>query len=299
MRYYGFGPWCAAYAFINTTGKENVSPETYELLSGIPFGIKFTMDSPNTCLGPLNEPYTAVDYCAKILGYNAVLKQFAHPSYLVEYVKQLATRTSFMLGPINMKSLRHLPEPFWYNNQSHYIALYKDKTEILLVIDSEGVPAYKYTINELDAIISVKNISEANGLINLWHFEKANDPFDLYDIEHLIIDKATKNLLRAENEYQGSFAIKEFCENIQCILNDKGYIWIYYELNYLLQQKKLFLDFMITTNHYESMRKIVERQIKYLVSMRSSVQNKQLPDCDFLLLLANEEFQLVKEATII
>jgi len=122
MHYNGFGAWCAAYAFLNTTQLIGKDPEIYELLSGVPFGIKHRENDSFGMLTPFTEPCFRVEATAEMLGYKATRFQF---NDIVDAVTYLAKSDGmrFMVGPVDMGYLLHLPQNLYYAGQSHYIAI--------------------------------------------------------------------------------------------------------------------------------------------------------------------------------
>ena len=86
LPYCGFGAWCAAYAFLNTTQCHRVTPELYELLSGVPFGVAFHMRCPSRILVPFAEPYNEVETVAKVLGYKTTARKYDDISSVVDFL---------------------------------------------------------------------------------------------------------------------------------------------------------------------------------------------------------------------
>lgn len=261
MYYNGFGAWCAAYAFLNTVNSTEITPEMYELLSGVPFGLKHNCNNKYKILTPFIEPCFRVEDTAGLLGYRSEHWRFDDAVQAVQFMSGFMPGQRIMMGPVNMGWLGYLPQNMLYRGQSHYIAIEKRSQDRYSVIDSECVLGFDYTSEELCEIISVDKIPEAEGVINIWRFEKATDePVKKEEYRQVIIDKAHQNLMRAENEGQGSNAVMA-CDKF---LSDKDikewYMVIYYEINYIIQRKELAIRYQTG---------LIEQEIDILCAIRN------------------------------
>jgi hypothetical protein len=240
MNYRGFGALCASYAFLNTTRFFQGNPETYELLSGIPFGVKHCAGDPHRMLSPFIEPCFRVESTAYKLGYSATHIQFADSSGVISYITGLPTNSRIMIGPVYMGYLSQLPQKLYYIGQSHYFSITLRSNNYFVATDSESTICFSCDRKSLMQILSVKCIPESNGLINIWQFHKADYSLPPNEYKHAILRTAIENMRNAEDAGQGSQAY------IACI-GDLGVsdpadwgLRLFFEINFIIQRKHLF-----------------------------------------------------------
>ena len=287
----GFGAWCAAYAFLNTVKCRTITPELYTLLSGVPFGLKHRHGDSFRILTPLIEPCFRVESTSSMIGYNSAKHQFSDAIEAVRFLSSLPLTNRAMVGPIDMGFLPHLPQNMYYCGQSHYISVEKLDNQHLLVIDSEGVPSYKYEINTFHKILNIQNIPEANGILSIWCFEKQDSFVSADNWEPTIVGIAVKNLQCAEQEGQGSKAITACADFLSGVDVKNWYLKLCYELNYLIQRKNLFLSQLVKLGAEVQIR-IVEKQLDALCNIRKCSMFETKIDLDFFRYLADHEQEL-------
>lgn len=278
MNYSGFGAWCAAYAFLNTVENPVVRAETYELLSGVPFGLKHCNNDPFRILTPLYEPCLMVETAAGRLGYSAHISRYGDSAEMVGYINSLPMKTRVLVGPVDMGCLLHLPQNLYYCGQSHYISIEVCNTGVFVIIDSEGVLTYKYDTGSLCEAMSIERIPDANGKINVWRFEKTNRNLDKKYYRRVVIKTAAANLHYAEDTEQGSKAILKCAKLIQYDGVKKWALRLCYELNYLVQRKILLLNFLSEVESDKNIIQTVERQVDALCEIRHSMMTDLIID---------------------
>ena len=298
MDYKGFGAWCAAYAFLNTVKNKTVTPELYTLLSGTPFGLKHRHGDPFRILTPLVEPCFKVESTSSMLGYDSTKNQFGDAIEAVQFLSRLPLANRAMIGPIDMGFLPHLPQNMYYCGQSHYVSAEKLDNQHLLVIDSEGVPGYKYELSTFHKVLNIKNIPEAKGTLNIWLFEKQDDFVAADSWTPAIIGIASKNLQRAEQEEQGSKAITACSDFLSGVDMKNWYLKLCYELNYLIQRKNLFLSQLLKLGAEVQIR-IVEKQLDALCNIRKCTMFETKIDRDFFRCLADYEQELAVKMSLL
>lgn len=287
IHYNGFGAWCAAYAFLNTINSTDTTPEMYELLSGVPFGLKHNCNNKFKVLTPFIEPCFRVEDTAGILGYRSEHWQFGDAAEAVRFMADFMPGQRVMIGPVNMGWLTHLPQNMLYCDQSHYIAIEKYSQDHYRVIDSECVLGFDYINEGLCKILSVDKIPEAKGAINIWCFEKAVDePVKKEAYRQIILDRAHQNLLRAEKEGQGSHAVLA-CDKF--LADEDIRQWgmvIYYEINYIIQRKELAVKYQ--TN-------LIEQEINILCAIRNQALLCEPMDHELFKRFADCEYELANK----
>jgi hypothetical protein len=291
MNYNGFGEWCAAYAFLNTVKCSTISPETYELLSGVPFGLKHCKGDSFRILTPLDEPCLRVEATSEMLGYASQTHRFKDSLEAVRCVLALPFNTRVMIGPIDMGFLTHLPQNLYYSGQSHYISVEKCKDNSLVVIDSEGALCCKYSDDSLHKVLDITCIPDANAAINIWRFEKLDSSLAKNDFRYVIIDIAARNLQRAEAVGQGSQAMLA-CANLLGNGDMKKWALKFcYELNYIIQRKYL-LSNQLLEQGADSQISVVKQQLDILCIIRKSAMYETKIDLDLFKRLADYEREL-------
>lgn len=288
--YNGFGAWCAAYAFLNTTQCSDVTPELYELLSGVPFGIKYNPDNKSRLLSPFIEPCLRVNDVSKMLGYSAKLSKFKEISEAVYFLSSMDCGKRVMIGPIDMGHLAYLPLNMYYIKQSHYISVEKQKDDKYCVTDSEGILLSVCSQEYLSGIINVSDIPESENNINIWEFELSANRIKTSEYADIIRCEACKNLVNAEEAGQGSNAILQCADLLEYTDSSCSDLRLYYEFNYVLQRKLLAHGRFRCHNKYQT--KILEKQINIFCHIRDSVICNDKMDYNLLRVAADYEYEL-------
>lgn len=294
LHYYGFGAWCAAYAFLNTTQCPRVTPELYELLSGVPFGIAFHMKCPSRILVPYAEPYNEVERTAKVLGYKTTARRYENISSAINSLSELPPHSKVMIGPINMGFLDYLPQNIFYLNQSHYISVKKQKDDKYQITDSECALAVTCTDRRLSKIVSPKGVPEANGAVHVWRFERAGNGHPKEELISIIKGVAYENLSKAEKAGHGSLAVKRCAEFLPAIDIKEKQLKICYDINYLLQRKLLAEG--CCTIWSACQKKIMAKQIDILCVLRGDIMAGRTVNTSLLLRFADLEYDLAVSA---
>jgi len=291
MNYNGFGVFCAAYAFLNTVKSSTISPEMYELLSGVPFGLKHYKGDLYRVLEPLDEPCSRVEATSGMLGYMSQTHQFQDSLKAVRYILTLPDNMRVMIGPIDMGFLTHLPLQNYYKRQSHYISVEKCEDDSIVVIDSEGTLRYKYGNDSLHEVLNISSIPDANGIINIWQFKKLDSSLPKNDFRYAIIEIAAQNLQRAEAIGQGSQAILACADLLENDSMKKLALKICYEVNYLIQRKYLLSNQLLEQSATIQIN-IVRQQLDILYIIRKAMMYKTEIDLDLFKRLAEYEREL-------
>lgn len=288
--YHGFGAWCAAYAFLNTTQSSDVTPELYELLSGVPFGIKYNTDNKSRLLSPFIEPCLRVKDVSEMLGYSAKLSKFKEISEAVYFLSSMDCCKRVMIGPIDMGHLAYLPLNLYYLKQSHYISVEKQKDDKYCVTDSEGVLLSSCSEEYLSGIINVCDIPESENNINIWEFELSANRIKTSKYIDIIRREARKNLMNAEETGQGSNAILQCADLLEYTDSLRSDLQLYHEFNYVLQRKLLVHSKFRCYDKYQT--DILEKQINIFCHIRDSVIRNGKMDCNLLRMAADYEYEL-------
>jgi hypothetical protein len=277
MSYEGFGALCAAYAFLNTTGFPKISPETYELLSGVPFGIKHIVGDSHRMLTPFVEPCHRIGSTASLLGYSTTLSQFSDIVGATTYIAQFPIESRVMLGPVDMGYLTHLPQNLYYCGESHYFSIVVWSRECFIAVDSEGTLSYKYDKKTLTSVLNSDRISESNGLLNVWKFNRVNDYLQQKDYRSIILRLAISNMNSAEDSGNGSQSFIACYNDLKDVNPIEWSLKLYYELNFLIQRKLLF-SVQLRKWCLVSAKNILMEQIKTLCELREDALQKQTPN---------------------
>jgi hypothetical protein len=282
VRYEGFGAYCAGYAFLNTTNCEKVSPEEYELLSGVPFGIKHIVGDSHRMLTPFFEPCFRVEFTAELLGFSSQYNRLNQISDSVEYISKMPTGSRVMLGPIDMGCLLHLPQNLYYKGESHYISIEIMTDNDFVIIDSEGVIAFKYDKKSLLSALSVESIPESGGCLNIWSFsEAAGAGIAPSEYRSLILKYAVKNMGYAEQAGEGSQSFTTCYKAIEFSNPAEWGLKLFHGLNFQIQRKSLFLE-CVNKWRLNGITDIIYNQINILCSLREcALKKKRMSFGDF------------------
>jgi len=296
MKYNGFGVLCAAYAFLNTVKSSAISPEMYELLSGVPFGLRHCKGDLYRVLEPLNEPCSRVEVTSGMLGYISQTHQFQDSLKAVHYILTLPVNMRVMIGPVDMGFLKHIPLQNYYKRQSHYFSVEKCEDNNIVVIDSEGTLSYKYGNDTLHEILNITSIPDSNGIINVWQFKKLESSLPKKNFNYAIIEIAAQNLQRAEAIGQGSQAILACADLLENENIKKWALKMCYEVNYLIQRKYL-LSNQLLEHGANIQNNIIKQQLDILYIIRKAMMYKTEINLDLFKRLAEYENELTIRIT--
>jgi hypothetical protein len=274
MNYDGFGAWCAAYAFLNTTCFSKGEPYTYELLSGVPFGLKHRANDRQRMLTPLIEPCFRVEATATMLGYTTTMMRFANINTAISYIAQLPSGSRVMAGPVDMGYLTHLPQNLYYTGQSHYFSIAKNTSNRFIVIDSEGVLCYLYDEEALRQILNVECLPEADGLLNIWRFDKTDNYLPDSEYKRTILQCAASNLKKAEAEGQGSQAFIACSDALAGVDPTQWHLRLFFELNFVIQRKYLFSKRLRQWGAHTA-HDVLTQQLHTLCTLREQTMRKE------------------------
>jgi hypothetical protein len=281
MRYEGFGPLCAAYAFLNTIRCPKAKPEEYELLSGEPFGVKHVSGDRHNLLSPFVDSFKTVEPTAQLFGYASCMDQFSLSADCVEFISLKPSGSRVMVGPIDMGRLLHLPQNLFYLGGSHYISIEVLSTDCFIVIDSEGVLAYKYNKKVLSSILSIEKIASANNYFHIWSFSEISSKTNPHEYPSLILRRAVTNLEKAEQAGEGSQAFNACFNAIKDISPSNWGLILFYDMNFQIQRQLLILQYL--SRHLPNdIIDILKNQINVFYELRQqSFQKKSLNIDDF------------------
>jgi hypothetical protein len=274
MNYKGFGVLCASYAFLNTTRFYQGNPEMYELLSGVPFGIKHSTNNPHRILSSFIEPCFRVGYTANKLGYSATHIQFVDSSSVISYIVKQPIHSRIMIGPVDMGYLPQLPQNLYYIGQSHYFSITLRSNNYFVVTDSEGTICFSYDRKSLMQILSVECIPESNGLINIWQFHKADYSLPPNEYKYAILRTAAENMKNAEHAGQGSQA---YIACIGALGASESHDWrlrLFFEINFIIQRKHIFSNQLCKWG-IDCVNRVLIQQLKLLYILREQALKKE------------------------
>lgn len=135
-KYIGFGWSCGSFAVENSVKMLPVSAEQYEMLGGVPFGLK----SDENIITTLTEPFDGIKIAAEILGMFVERKTFSeYEPFWDNLFEDVQTgKFHIVLGPVNMQKLFYIPFSSFYSNVDHYLALESMREDMIYVTDSDG-----------------------------------------------------------------------------------------------------------------------------------------------------------------
>lgn len=240
MRLWGNQVCCGSYACLNAMKDKLIDLELFEISTSTPFGIKHCQNSYfDRLLTTFRDPNQGVNDALLLWGYQTEMVRVASSQEAIEILKTwLPQQGTVVLGPVDMGSLGYHVQPYLLRRMDHYITIeYFSESEVLCT-DSESICGMRIHYNQLRDWISTADVPEACGKISLRTMQK-QQPIDLKVILSTTAKKAWGNLYQAEDNGQGSNAIRNCCNFLK---NHDTFRWklpLLYDLEYLCQRKRL------------------------------------------------------------
>lgn len=241
MRFYGNEICCGSYACLNAMRNSAIDVKLFEISTSTPFGIKhYENNQFDRLLTTYCDPNKGLDAAIELWGYSS--KKFVETSVkeAVKSIKEKITpRNRIVLGPIDMGELSYHVMPQLFKRMDHYVTLEYASEEEVYCFDSEGISGFQINFIDLEKYISVKEVEEAENKITFRIIGETGG-WSKKDILIQSYKQANYNLLKAEKEGEGSYAIERCFEFLQDYDNYKWKLSLQYDIQYLLQRKWLF-----------------------------------------------------------
>lgn len=287
--YYGAQACCGTYAFMNTARAFNIDVEIFEAMTSVPFGLKHIEGDLKRILTPLANRNDYLEDVAALMGFKTETHFCDTTHDVCDVIRNNAEGGyRFMIGPVDMGHLTHLPQSIYYKGQDHYFTVEVQENHGLLVIDSEGTLFYPYTYDELGRVMSVRGIPESRGFFIVRRFLRADLSGTSDEIRCFILKRAASNMALARESNQGAQSFYRCWEVITKSAPIKWRLPLIHEMSFLIQRKfiqRRLLTFWSTN----ALRPQIDRQIEVLGSLRQKLLMQEALDHNYFVTLANIE----------
>lgn len=243
--YFGKYTFCGTYAVLNAI-QSNISPEIFELTTGVPFGIRCVDMKSERLLTPYKNPNYGIDYALNLWGIRSKKVENENKEEIFRLLCGDLEKKDNMIviGPTDMGKLFYIPLCNIYEGVDHYIYIQKANDSKLIIMDSEGYISFPISYNDLFKMWSIHGVYEAQGKYTYRCLEKIVRVIPEKDISRHILNLICKNMEEAENEGQGSSAIISAYNLLQKNSMQKWRLSVLFELESLIQRKMLMNYYM-------------------------------------------------------
>lgn len=233
---------CASYAILNTIENSEIDLIEFENSTGVSFGVASHSDQYHCTrmLTPYRKFWDGISLIEKIWGLHINHICTATKNEMITSILSLKN-ANIIIGPINMATLYYLPLSSQYKCADHYITLHINSDKIYLT-DSENIPYMRVYKEDLNRILDISDIMEADGKYNAGIVENYFSPLEKTERLFQIIKIAGENFKSAEENGQGGKAFLQ-CQRVMKELSVTHWETpIRYDLNYYLQRKYMLLE---------------------------------------------------------
>lgn len=275
-KYYGKSTFCGTFAVLNAVGG-NVSPNIFELTTGVPFGIRCVDLKRERFLTPYRDPNYgldgAIDFwkisCRKIV----CDKKTEIFDYLCRDLDEEKNR--IVLGPLNMGKLFYIPLCNIYENVDHYIMIRKSGRREVTIMDSEGYVSVPVTYDALYKMWNVQGVYETGDVYTYRCFEEGMSIPDPDLVEAYILNLMSVNMQSAEQCGQGSYAAISAYDILRQNTIKKWFLSFLYEIEHLIQRKMLVYSFCeLGRNGKTEILEALQEQIAVLMMIYREIELK-------------------------
>lgn len=253
--YFGKHTFCGTYAVLNAI-QTNISPEIFELTTGVPFGIRCVDMKSERLMTPYKNPNYGIDYALDFWGVHFSKIESENKEEIFRSVCRDLEKTGnlIVLGPTDMGKLFYIPLCNIYEGVDHYIYIQRTDDGRLVIMDSEGYVAFPISYDDLYKMWSIHGVYEAQGEYTYRCLQKGIRELPEIEINKHILNLICKNMEDAENAGQGSNAVISAYELLRKNDMQKWRLSVLFELETLIQRKML-------TNYYTELFWNEEKEI--------------------------------------
>lgn len=277
MNYYGKSTLCGTFAVLNAVGA-NISPDLFELTTGVPFGIRCVGMEQERFLTPYRDPNFGLDQAVNFWKLNC--RKVACDSkedVFHSLCRDLDLQGSrIVLGPLNMGKLFYIPLCGIYENVDHYIMVRKSGNREVTVVDSEGYTAVPMTYDKLYKMWNIRGVYEAGGIYTYRCFEAGIRIPERKEIENHILNQMLVNMKGAERDGQGARAFMYAYDILSQNDIKKWFLSFLYEIEHLIQRKMLVYSFCNAgMNKTPEALAFLKEQIAILMKIYRNLEQKK------------------------
>lgn len=275
MRFYGNEICCGSYACLNAMQDPSIDLQLFEISTSTPFGIRhFENKHFDRLLTTYCDPNQRMNRALRLWGYAVeTVRTGTAEEAMREIRHRIRPDFPVIVGPIDMGKIGYQIMPALLKRMDHYILLEYCSANETYCTDSEGFYQYRLTYEELCAYLSADAVPEADGYITIRQIKKKRE----YKMEGVLEQSllyAAANLRAAEEDGEGSRAIKNCCRYLEQYKEYKWRLPLMYDIQYLKQRKLLML---LLTDLLEENGQCPERQageIRQIVNTQNDLLGK-------------------------
>lgn len=233
---------CGSYATVHAAQLEAGDLIALENSTGASFGLACYGDrfDYTRMLTPYRDFHAGIDDALKLWGIQANRFEFDNKTDIPLFLDK-HPNMDCVLGPLNMACIRYLPRCTQYRYADHTICVRALSEGKYYIVDSEGIPGIVLNTQELLSMLSVAEIPEARGKFILRLIFHPSSPLPRREIFLATLNKAYDNLLSAEADGEGSFALHRCAELMRETHMSRWKTSLLYSLGDLSQRKMMFV----------------------------------------------------------
>ena len=245
MIFYGNEICCGSYTCLNAMQDSSVDLHLFEISTSTPFGIRhYENEHFDRLLTTYCDPNRGMDRALSLWGYAVETVRISTAEEAAREIwRRIRPGFPVIVGPIDMGKLCYQIMPAILKRTDHYILLEYCSDTWVYCTDSEGFYQYRLTYEELRMYLSADTIPEADGSITVRQINKERE-YRMEEILEQSFRYATDNLCTAEEDGEGSRAIKKCCRYLTQYKEYKWCLPLMYDIQYLKQRKLLMLLFV-------------------------------------------------------
>lgn len=235
------GSWitCGSYAFLHAAGLNPKLLLSIENSAGATFGTASMREAWDytRLLTPAFDFHAGINAAAPLWG--VTLERYVCGGFK-EFIDVYGAKPgSYLAGPVNMAGLHYLPLAVQYHCADHYVALHMENGWTL--VDSEGVPGLRVSVDELNDILTGRGIPESGGELHIRRVRRTGEMASFVERAIFTIKKGSSNLKRAKQIGEGPQA---FLKCAATIARTPAVLWreaFSYDLDYIVQRRLMML----------------------------------------------------------
>ena len=240
--YIGFGWSCGSFAVDNAVKKLPISAELYEIIGGVPFGVKH---DENIILTQ-TDPFDGILISGQNIGMDICRKTYMDfdcfwDSLFSDYSKD---KYGIVIGPVNMRKLYYIPFSSFYSDVDHFLAVKRMNATSVCISDSDGFEYITITKEQASKMFNAEE--KFNDNVNFCYYLIERDFSDIdwaYTIHNL-----SNTIVKNFSESQKELAFTKAGEYAINMMNAKEVNNMLFHTNSLMYRKQLQKDFLLWYN---------------------------------------------------
>lgn len=282
-RFIGNSICCGTYSIIQII-ESNIDVDLFELTTGVPFGIKGSIEEGRLLTTFVNPNY-GLEIGMNIWGIKGKKYHYKDKERAWEkFCDMFKLDRNIIIGPLDMLRLSYIPLSTMYIGMDHYVSIQKHDDYHVLVKDSEGYLAVPVDLDTLFKMWDICNVIEAEG-------EYCFRTVDIIPGRHMerkkLLQKAYKlmrrNVCWAEAACYGSHTFSRIVKYVENDINTGWRTGLMYDFTHLLQRKvitKQMLEELMSYDEemqYDRLLSYIDNQLDILPFLYKDVEEGRTP----------------------